>query len=89
MSDYSDEGNESIETFPWMETEHKDSETVTIFNQPRLDENSPFGSPSSRKGMKSRGISSTFMSNEVPEDAKKCMFYYLPGVLFGKKLNPR
>lgn len=88
MSEYSEDGNESIESFPWMETEYKDSESVTLFYPPQLDGNSQLLSMS-RRSIQNRGISSTFLSNDVPDDAKKCMFYYLPGTLFGKKLNPR
>ena len=87
MNDYSNDGNESIETFPWMKTEYKDSDSITCFSAPQLEENSQISSPN-RKNIKNRGISNTFLSNEIPDDAKKCMFFYLPGTLFGKKLNP-
>ncbi|KAK8858212.1 hypothetical protein M9Y10_013313 [Tritrichomonas musculus] len=89
MSDYSnsEDVNESIETFPWMETEHRDEEGMTCFYPPQLEGNSQVSTPG-RSSIKSRGMTSTFLSSEIPDDAKKCMFYYLPGVLFGKKLNP-
>lgn len=78
---------EPFETFPWMETECRNVETSTFYDKPH--ENPRFNELlDSDAFYRSRGANMIPVS-QVPDNCKKCFFYYLPGKLFGKKINPK
>ena len=74
---YSEEPPDQIETFPWMKSGIKNAEALTAFDPPEDSEPQIYRK---RRGSSRSGILGP---------SKKCLFYYLPGVIFGKQLHPK